>query len=307
MKTILTQLILILTFSISSAQSNRHVNDSLKEINSLLKKLPKCIQYQNYVKYELEFSNITEEINLKANYFDLKSNKKAAQYNITKFRFKDIDPNGIVIKDYDKTHIMLQLISKNNAKVINNIFFIDDIISSNTYYDRVSIDFFNRESSESLLVRIKSIFSYFLKIQQESLNSKNDNTEENAMVAKEDVHFNTIDSLDIRKQESAFIFGVMEKSPTFLDSRNNEETEKKVKNYLDQEGNKINHHFSGKIYIQFIIDKNGFVINPLILKKGETELENIALEVVSKMPAWKPGTVNGNPVNTKFATNIEFN
>jgi periplasmic protein TonB len=63
----------------------------------------------------------------------------------------------------------------------------------------------------------------------------------------------------------------------------------------------IDQQISGKVYIEFIVDKGGNVSN-ITLKKGITgcpECDKEALRVIGKMPKWTPGKVNGKPVKSK--------
>lgn len=55
----------------------------------------------------------------------------------------------------------------------------------------------------------------------------------------------------------------------------------------------------GTVQVQFVVDENGRVTNVSTLgNKLGYGLEEAATKVVSKMPAWAPGTVNGKKVKT---------
>jgi protein TonB len=63
----------------------------------------------------------------------------------------------------------------------------------------------------------------------------------------------------------------------------------------------------GTVQISFTVDENGKIIAPQI--DGEKEgygLDDEALRVVNKMPAWVPGKVNGKPVKTRFSLPVKF-
>jgi Gram-negative bacterial TonB protein C-terminal len=45
---------------------------------------------------------------------------------------------------------------------------------------------------------------------------------------------------------------------------------------------------NGKVYIQFIVEKNGKITNPVILKSLSKECDSEALRVVKSMPRWIP-------------------
>jgi TonB family protein len=46
---------------------------------------------------------------------------------------------------------------------------------------------------------------------------------------------------------------------------------------------------SGKVFVQFIIDKNGDVVNPKIARGIDPILDNEAIRVIQSLPKWKPG------------------
>lgn len=62
----------------------------------------------------------------------------------------------------------------------------------------------------------------------------------------------------------------------------------------------------GVVTVQFIIDKNGNVKNPEILKGVCPELDKEAIRVVKTINGWEPGTSDGKPVDCSFVLPITF-
>ncbi len=65
----------------------------------------------------------------------------------------------------------------------------------------------------------------------------------------------------------------------------------------------------GKIYVQFIIDTNGRVINVELKKPLPPECRRWTeqvLNVFCQMPAWKPGESNGQLVNVKMIVPLQL-
>lgn len=62
----------------------------------------------------------------------------------------------------------------------------------------------------------------------------------------------------------------------------------------------------GKVYVQFIIDNDGNVTKPQILRGVNPLLDREALRVISTMPKWKPGYQSGKPVLVKYIIPIIF-
>ena len=63
----------------------------------------------------------------------------------------------------------------------------------------------------------------------------------------------------------------------------------------------------GKVFVQFIIDKNGDAKDVEIVNgTGIDCLDNEAIRVVKSMPQWKPGRQRGQNVNVSFTVPINF-
>ncbi len=66
--------------------------------------------------------------------------------------------------------------------------------------------------------------------------------------------------------------------------------------------NKIN----GRVFVSFVIDKDGKVVTPKIVKSLNEECDAEALRVISKMPDWIPGEKNGIKVAVQFGLPVNF-
>lgn len=62
----------------------------------------------------------------------------------------------------------------------------------------------------------------------------------------------------------------------------------------------------GKVIVQFVIEKDGSVSNPQVVRSVDSELDGEAIRVVSTMPKWKPGYQKGEPVAVKFTIPVAF-
>ena len=62
----------------------------------------------------------------------------------------------------------------------------------------------------------------------------------------------------------------------------------------------------GRVIVRFVVEKNGTISNPKILKSVAKSLDQEALRVVNSMPEWTPGTMNGEPVRSYFTLPINF-
>ena len=62
----------------------------------------------------------------------------------------------------------------------------------------------------------------------------------------------------------------------------------------------------GRVIVKFIIEKDGSVAEPVIVKGVHIDLDREALRVVSTMPTWMPGENNGKPVRCYYILPITF-
>ncbi len=63
---------------------------------------------------------------------------------------------------------------------------------------------------------------------------------------------------------------------------------------------------AGKVFVLFVINKNGEVVNPRIARGIDPILDNEIIRVVQNMPKWTPGKNNGESVNVVKTTPISF-
>ena len=62
----------------------------------------------------------------------------------------------------------------------------------------------------------------------------------------------------------------------------------------------------GRIIIQFVINKNGKAVEPLIVQSLDPILDKEAIRLINSMPQWKPGEEKGEPVRVRFTMPINF-
>ena len=75
---------------------------------------------------------------------------------------------------------------------------------------------------------------------------------------------------------------------------------------IDYPINEVINPNQGKVIAEFIIDKNGWVSAPTVIFGASSDFDREALRVLIMMPRWKPGELNGERVNVKFAQIINF-
>ncbi|HBY53519.1 MAG TPA: energy transducer TonB [Marinilabiliales bacterium] len=62
----------------------------------------------------------------------------------------------------------------------------------------------------------------------------------------------------------------------------------------------------GKVYVGFVVERNGSISNVRIARGVDASLDKEAMRVVRLMPKWIPGKQNGEPVRVSFTAPINF-
>jgi TonB family protein len=63
----------------------------------------------------------------------------------------------------------------------------------------------------------------------------------------------------------------------------------------------------GKVMVRFVIDEEGNVTDPVIVKSADPLLDQAAYDVINKCPKWSAGLSGGKPVKVYFTVPIIFN
>lgn len=62
----------------------------------------------------------------------------------------------------------------------------------------------------------------------------------------------------------------------------------------------------GRVIVRFVIEKDGTVTNPVVVRSVDSDLDKEALRLVKKMPKWQPGKLNGVVVRSNFYLPVTF-
>ena len=133
--------------------------------------------------------------------------------------------------------------------------------------------------------------------------------EEDIMASQEDnvewVDLDEIDYVEVEPEpEEEEIFMVVEDSPEFPGGINAllEYLRKNIKYpAICRESN-----IQGRVIVSFIVNKDGAIVDPEVVKGVHPSLDKEALRVISTMPNWKPGAQRGKPVRVKYSVPVNF-
>lgn len=83
-----------------------------------------------------------------------------------------------------------------------------------------------------------------------------------------------------------------------------------LRNYLEQNQKypqiALLNGIQGTVYVSFVINEEGNVVQPKIAKSVDPALDKEALRLVSSLPRWKPGKQNGKLVKVNYTVKVDF-
>jgi protein TonB len=100
------------------------------------------------------------------------------------------------------------------------------------------------------------------------------------------------------------IFDVVEEEPTFPGGE--EAMQSFIKKNVKYPDMSIQMGDQGKVYVRFVVEKDGSISNVSIARGVTPELDKEAMRVVKMMPNWAPGKQRGRAVRTNVVIPIVF-
>ena len=104
--------------------------------------------------------------------------------------------------------------------------------------------------------------------------------------------------------EDGLVFTVAETAPEFKGGT--AALLRYLKDYIQYPPVCRQNNIQGRVVVQFVVDKDGSIVEPEVIMPVNPYLDKEALRVVQEMPKWTPGTKNGKPVRVKFTLPIQF-
>jgi TonB family protein len=100
------------------------------------------------------------------------------------------------------------------------------------------------------------------------------------------------------------IFFIVEEMPEFPGGE--QALRKFIANNIEYPVSAQENGIQGKVYVTFVVDKNGDVANARIARGVDPALDREALRVVNSLPKWIPGKQRGQNVNVSYTVPINF-
>ena len=81
---------------------------------------------------------------------------------------------------------------------------------------------------------------------------------------------------------------------------------KYIQTSLSYPSNAREKRIQGKVYVEFIVWKDGSIRDVSIKKGVHPDLDAEAVKIIEAMPPWEPGLQRGFPINSRFVLTINF-
>lgn len=117
-----------------------------------------------------------------------------------------------------------------------------------------------------------------------------------------------VDILDVKEvveEQVDDVFVIVEENATFQDGD--------IRNFIDWMSKNMvyplearENGISGLVIAQFIINPEGKLIKPIIIRSVEKSLDNEVLRLLRLSPLWKPGKQNGKAINQQITIPVRF-
>lgn len=131
------------------------------------------------------------------------------------------------------------------------------------------------------------------------MNKKTDFQDEN--IKNDSIHYINI---GIGDGQEGDVFEIVEEMPEFPGGQN--ELNKFIDKNLHYPEIAYKKGLQGNVIVQIIIDKDGSVTKPKIIRSLEPSLDNEALRIIGLMPKWKPGKQREKVLKVRYTFPIQF-
>lgn len=107
-----------------------------------------------------------------------------------------------------------------------------------------------------------------------------------------------------QEEEEAQVFFIVEEMPEFPGGE--AALRKFIANAIKYPQIAQENGIQGRVYVQFVVERDGSVSNATIARGVDPSLDREALRVVNSLPKWKPGMQRGKPVKVSYTVPINF-
>lgn len=109
---------------------------------------------------------------------------------------------------------------------------------------------------------------------------------------------------EVEEEAEEQIFTVVEKNPEFPGGA--AALMKYLKDNINYPVIAQENGIQGRVICQFVVNRDGKIVDAVVLRGVDPSLDKEALRVVNSMPKWNPGEQRGKPVRVRFTLPVQF-
>ena len=101
------------------------------------------------------------------------------------------------------------------------------------------------------------------------------------------------------QEDENYVYSFIENTPEFPGGE--KEMERFIKEHIRPEKLPSDLHRAHHVDVGVLVDKDGTLLYPEIIRSNHKELNEEAMRIVGSMPKWKPGRINGKKVRCRYS------
>jgi TonB family protein len=102
----------------------------------------------------------------------------------------------------------------------------------------------------------------------------------------------------------AYEYSAIEEKPLFGGETAPEKSIEALESYVAEKAQSMGFSHGNSCYVSFVISSTGKVINAQIVRGKSSEFNQAALEIITELPDWTPGSANGANVNVAYTIDV---
>ncbi len=196
--------------------------------------------------------------------------------------------------------LLLASVFRSNAPLFSNTFSKRSLLKN-----RIIMMTKKRTGSGASLKMILALPLAIVLVLMFSCNSGSESRNEKATLTKDASTAEPVS--DVAKAETSDeIFTVVDQMPVFRNDTTYNELRQWMVQNMKYPAEAASKGIQGKVIVQFVIDEQGNVKDPKVIRSVDPLLDQAALELVSGCPQWTPGRQNDKIVKVSFTLPITF-
>ena len=213
--------------------------------------------------------------------------KRETAINLEYLADNDVLRQGINSRDY-QYHLLRLTYHQNASQIVNNF-------NVTQLKQRITMMNETKSPARKLVKYLIALPLAFLLVAGNSVYAKND---------KSNYAMESQQSSQKKVSKSNYIFTNVEKQAQFVNG--SDALLKYIKSEMKYPKDALINNVMGRVFVNFIIEKDGSISDVKIFKGVNESLDKEAIRIIESMPKWIPAEQNGEIVRVRYNSSINF-